>query len=278
MPQTRRRLLIVSLRHDVVKQLGPFRLETAREWLKHRMQGGDTLLRRFPLTTIEAFEGKTVADLQDEYEQVMEAYFDLPTHMPGHHRAPQWIDHFRRRFSMDVERGYLTAMGLGNGNLSLFRDEFEAAMEEHEIILSRLGYLGRPVSSLSPTDGTNEVSVESAGVVERMWRIPPGENYEFVDGTEWQVAGKGLSLIYRRPFPLEPAPTVMAHGGGGTYAYHYDRGRSMLTNRERARLQSFTDDFQFVGNRAEIRSQIGEAVPPLLAVRIAEELLEVLSQ
>ena len=38
----------------------------------------------------------------------------------------------------------------------------------------------------------------------------------------------------------------------------------------------FPDDFMFSGGISEIRSQIGEAVPPLLALRIAEELLQIL--
>jgi DNA (cytosine-5)-methyltransferase 1 len=51
----------------------------------------------------------------------------------------------------------------------------------------------------------------------------------------------------------------------------------MLTNRERARLQTFPDDFFFSGGVSDVRKQIGEAVPPLLAKRVAEELRPVLS-
>lgn len=43
-----------------------------------------------------------------------------------------------------------------------------------------------------------------------------------------------------------------------------------LTPREGARLQSFDDDFDFVGNRSQIVKQIGNAVPPLLGRAIAE--------
>jgi len=48
-----------------------------------------------------------------------------------------------------------------------------------------------------------------------------------------------------------------------------DRG---LTLREGARLQTFPDDFRFVGSFNEIAAQIGEAFPPLLARRIAETI------
>ena len=103
-----------------------------------------------------------------------------------------------------------------------------------------------------------------------MWRIPPDKNHTFVSGTDWHVNGRGFSLVYRRIHPLKPAYTIVAYGGGGTWSYHYERNRAVLTNKERARLQTFPDDFMFFGKRSQIRAQIGEAVPPLLAKRIAE--------
>ena len=43
-----------------------------------------------------------------------------------------------------------------------------------------------------------------------------------------------------------------------------------ITHREAARLQSFPDDFIFLGTKIEIAKQIGNAVPPLLAARVAD--------
>ena len=50
-------------------------------------------------------------------------------------------------------------------------------------------------------------------------------------------------------------------GGGGTHVYHWSENRS-LTNRERARLQTFPDDYVFKGSKEQVRKQIGMAVPP----------------
>ncbi|NEP07683.1 MAG: DNA cytosine methyltransferase, partial [Okeania sp. SIO4D6] len=81
-----------------------------------------------------------------------------------------------------------------------------------------------------------------------------------------------ISHVYRRIHPDKPSATIIAGGGGGTWGYHYPEPRS-LTNRERARLQTFPDDFIFAGSFTEIRRQIGNAVPPDGIVSIVESLI-----
>ncbi|WP_244071802.1 DNA cytosine methyltransferase, partial [Bradyrhizobium sp. Ce-3] len=50
-----------------------------------------------------------------------------------------------------------------------------------------------------------------------------------------------------------------------------------ITHREAARFQSFPDDFRFTGSKIEIAKQIGNAVPPLLAARVADVVRVLLS-
>ncbi len=76
----------------------------------------------------------------------------------------------------------------------------------------------------------------------------------------------GWTRIVRHTQSLDQA-------GGGTYVYHWDENRA-LTNRERARLQTFPDDFVFVGNKSSVRKQIGMAVPPQAAKVIVESMLK----
>jgi DNA (cytosine-5)-methyltransferase 1 len=52
--------------------------------------------------------------------------------------------------------------------------------------------------------------------------------------------------------------------------YLHPKEHRPITHREAARLQTFPDSFHFVGTKIEIAKQIGNAVPPLLAARIAD--------
>ncbi len=80
--------------------------------------------------------------------------------------------------------------------------------------------------------------------------------------------------IYKRLHPLKPSYTILANTH--SHGFHYDRDRMNLTLRERARLQTFPDSFIFLGTKTEISKQIGEAVPPLAAKRLAEVLAKIL--
>ena len=74
------------------------------------------------------------------------------------------------------------------------------------------------------------------------------------------VKGAKISQIYKRLDPTKVSYTVTGSGGGGTHIYHWNEPRA-LTNRERARLQTFPDDYIFYGSKESVRKQIGMAVP-----------------
>ena len=82
-----------------------------------------------------------------------------------------------------------------------------------------------------------------------------------------------ISHVYRRLDRNKPSKTIIAGGGGGTWGYHFEEPRP-LTNRERARLFGFPDDFVFEGTIAQVRKQIGNAVPPVGVREVAKELMK----
>lgn len=121
----------------------------------------------------------------------------------------------------------------------------------------------------------NEMTNQSKTVVERLKYIKPGENAFTADmpkELQLNIKGAKISQIYKRLEADKPAYTVTGSGGGGTHIYHWKEPRA-LTNRERARLQTFPDSFIFVGRKESVRKQIGMAVPAKGAQIIFEAVL-----
>ena len=175
-------------------------------------------------------------------------------------------------------------------------EEYGIPQTRHRIIIVGIrNDLGKTFSPPAPFKGMNissknalenppiafdafnhEKTKQSSRVVERLKFIKPGQNAFNADiPSEFQLHVKSatFSSIYRRLAPDKPAYTVTGSGGGGTHVYHYTEPRA-LTNRERARLQTFPDNFVFVGSKESVRRQIGMAVPCKGAQIIFESILK----
>lgn len=89
------------------------------------------------------------------------------------------------------------------------------------------------------------------------------------------------NYLGNRPLSWDrPAPTILGRGsrtGGPVIHPHPDLHRR-LTVRECARIQSFPDDFVFFGSPSAQYAQVGNAVPPLMAFRIAQTILKSLGK
>ena len=120
------------------------------------------------------------------------------------------------------------------------------------------------LSDIPETATHQELTRQSQQVIDRLNHIKPGQNVwnaDLPEHLQHYVPRTKLSHIYKRLDPSKPAYTVTGSGGGGTHMYHWEEPRA-LTNRERARLQTFPDWFDFSGSKESVRKQIGMAIPP----------------
>ena len=110
-------------------------------------------------------------------------------------------------------------------------------------------------------------------------RLKPGERYSDLPQSikdEIKLFDTFESSVIQgrcRRLPLNQVSwTIIAHIGMDGYEYIHPTKTRTLSVREAARLQSFTDDFIFVGNMREQYVQVGNAVPPLLSYAIAKKI------
>lgn len=180
---------------------------------------------------------------QNDYVRTMRSW-------PGFEGSAHVRDHVIRY----LPRDYRIFAGLEPGNqypeahryaLSLFEDE-----------LKRLDARGR-----RPIDGGEDWQALKAAFV------PPYDAGKFPN--KW-----------RKMEADTPARTLLAHLGKDGYSHiHYDsRQARPISVREAARLQSFPDGFRFAGTMNPAFRQIGNAVPPLLAGKVAQTLREQLQK
>jgi DNA (cytosine-5)-methyltransferase 1 len=110
--------------------------------------------------------------------------------------------------------------------------------------------------------------------------IPPGENYlhytakrGYLDPIfEWR--SRYWSFLLKLS-PDRPSPTIQSQPGPNVGPFHWENRRLRIA--ELKRLFTFPDEFQFVGRRASVQAQVGNAVPCLLAQRVLEQVACVLT-
>lgn len=126
----------------------------------------------------------------------------------------------------------------------------------------------------------DDIESEESVIVEGKYElelkeVPPGKNYIALSEKAGYpkpkfIAGKRYWSSLLKLNPLLPSWTIIASPGHWEGPFHWNNRR--LTNREAAAIQTFPDDYIFKGSTRSIRKQIGNAVPPLLAKKVVEEL------
>jgi DNA (cytosine-5)-methyltransferase 1 len=106
--------------------------------------------------------------------------------------------------------------------------------------------------------------------------IPPGDNYLYYTAERrhpqplfaWR--SRYWSFLLKLS-PQRPSPTIQAQPGPNVGPFHWDNRR--LRVGEIKRLFTFPDSFDLVGSRASIQAQLGNSVPPLLAEKVAAQVI-----
>jgi DNA (cytosine-5)-methyltransferase 1 len=107
-----------------------------------------------------------------------------------------------------------------------------------------------------------------------MMCVPQGGNWKQVDTELWPNTRQNRhSSAYKRLAENHPSITIDT----GHMNYFHPIYNRVPTVRESARLQSFPDNFIFLGSITSQFRQVGNAVPPLLSRAIAKKIKEVLS-
>lgn len=96
--------------------------------------------------------------------------------------------------------------------------------------------------------------------------VPDGGNYKCLPESMWSL--RKVHIAWTRMDSKKPCFTIDT---GHFHHFHYKYNR-VPTVRESARIQSFPDTFQFIGGKGSQLRQVGNAVPPLMAKAIAEQI------
>ena len=116
--------------------------------------------------------------------------------------------------------------------------------------------------------GTNHTQL----VKDTIALVPEGGNYK--DLPEGWGDSRKFNEAWTRYDGYKPSKTIDT-GHRNHFHYKYNR---VPTVRENARLQSFPDDFVFLGTKTQQYRQVGNAVPPLLGYALANEIFNILEK
>lgn len=135
-------------------------------------------------------------------------------------------------------------------------------------------HLEHPKKTHSQTDDLFNKLPEWISVGKALENIPdPDGKHDLKNHTYSKFKLKFNGYIgNRRIDPNKPAPTVTARGDskGGVVVLHHPNNKRRMSVREIALVQSFPIDYEFYGSNSSAYRQIGNAVPPKMAMAIGK--------
>lgn len=267
-PQARHRVIIVGVRNDIAQHLSPTHLKLRRA---------------------------------DRPITVQEAIGDLPALRSGLSRS---ADSFEQWRTVVLEanakaQSAIQAEGVGRSkvvaclrrNIKVIRnapalgrvgDAYGDAIPSEYVSRLIVPEMDRPLNHESRSHMVSDLARYAfvAAFAQAEERSPTAREFPkaLAPSHESWATGK-FADRFRVQVSGRPGTTVTSHiAKDGHYFIHPDPAQCRsLTVREAARLQSFPDNYLFLGNRTAQYVQVGNAVPPLLARQIAEALSRALS-
>ncbi|MFW5982992.1 MAG: DNA cytosine methyltransferase [bacterium] len=270
-PQKRHRVILLGIRSDinvkpgildkqkkvnlkeVINDLPPLRSGLNREFIKKETEKDKT--RRF-------------------YKKVKDS-------------DKEWIKYYKR-FSKEIRKMNGLANGLpdtepvvpeyGTGSEYIRYKSPSTDNPHYDWYRDKTGKLGGLTNHQSRTHLVEDLRryMFCAAVMKAEKRFPRLDDYQKYSHKllpdHANVASGKFADRFRVQDPENPATTVTSHiSKDGHYFIHYDTKQCRsLTVREAARIQTFPDDYLFRGSRTKQFHQVGNAVPPLLARKIAK--------
>lgn len=116
----------------------------------------------------------------------------------------------------------------------------------------------------------HSITIHNARTKEIIGMVPDGGNYKDLPEELWST--RKVHIAWTRMDSKKPCFTIDT---GHNHHFHYKENR-VPTVRESARIQSFPDNFEFIGIKTSQLRQVGNAVPPLLAKAIGESIISML--
>lgn len=115
-------------------------------------------------------------------------------------------------------------------------------------------------------------------VGEALFNIPEPESSHNLHNhiySQYKVTNRNFTG-HRRTDPNKPSPTILARGNGkgGVCAIQHPKNHRRMSVRESAIVQGFPMNFEFLGSMSSCYRQVGNAVPPLFARAIADQLVK----
>ena len=113
----------------------------------------------------------------------------------------------------------------------------------------------------------HQITIHTSDTQRIIAMVPDGENYKCLPKELWSL--RKVHIAWTRMNSQKPCFTIDT---GHNHHFHYKYNR-VPTVRESARIQSFPDTFIFIGGKGSQLRQVGNAVPPLMAKAIAEQII-----